>query len=76
MKSSAPSPVMCDFDPDADLGSVPSPCINVCRMNAQSGLCAGCFRTIDEIVQWGSASDDVKRAVWRRIKRRQFDAPA
>ena len=30
-------------------GSVPSPCINVCKMNERSGLCEGCLRTLDEI---------------------------
>jgi predicted Fe-S protein YdhL (DUF1289 family) len=50
---------------------VPSPCINVCKMSPQTGLCEGCLRTIDEIVAWGSASDDVKRAVWAEIRRRE-----
>jgi predicted Fe-S protein YdhL (DUF1289 family) len=53
------------------LGSpVPSPCINLCEM-APTGYCKGCMRTIDEIVQWGSANDDYKRAVWAEIKRRE-----
>ncbi|HYD81311.1 MAG TPA: DUF1289 domain-containing protein [Paucimonas sp.] len=67
-----------DFDPVAHAGPVPSPCINVCRMNARTGLCEGCFRTIDEIVRWGSAGESEKRAVWREIKRREaalFDEP-
>ena len=32
---------------------MPSPCISVCRMDAVSGLCEGCFRTLDEIAAWG-----------------------
>lgn len=39
---------------------VSSPCINVCQMDARSGLCIGCFRTLDEITAW-SRSDDVTR---------------
>lgn len=62
--------VLRDFDPYADMGYVPSPCISVCVMNAQTGWCEGCFRTIDEIVAWGSATDAAKRAVWVEIKRR------
>ena len=50
---------------------VPSPCISLCQMSPETGLCLGCMRTIDEIVAWGSASDDVKRAVWREIRRRE-----
>jgi predicted Fe-S protein YdhL (DUF1289 family) len=50
---------------------VPSPCINVCRMVPATGLCEGCMRTIDEIVGWGAASDDAKRAIWAEIRRRE-----
>jgi hypothetical protein len=54
-----------------DLTPVPSPCINVCQMAPDTGLCIGCLRTIDEIVAWGSASDEYKRAVWAEIRRRE-----
>jgi predicted Fe-S protein YdhL (DUF1289 family) len=40
---------------------LPSPCINICKMDAHSGLCLGCFRTIDEITVW-ARTDDVNRA--------------
>ena len=43
---------------------VPSPCISVCRMDAASGLCEGCYRTLDEIAGWSRASEEEKRAVW------------
>jgi predicted Fe-S protein YdhL (DUF1289 family) len=36
-----------------------------------TGLCEGCMRTIDEIVAWGRADDDYKRAVWAEILRRE-----
>ena len=61
------------FDPGKDDGIVPSPCINVCKMNAQTGLCEGCFRTIDEIVKWSTASNEYKRAVWVEIEKRQHE---
>ncbi len=49
---------------------VPSPCISVCRMDDASGLCLGCFRTLDEIIEWGRSSDPEKRVVWRLIAQR------
>lgn len=49
---------------------VASPCIGVCNMDKRSGLCEGCQRTLDEIAQWSSASDEWKRAVWEEIARR------
>ena len=52
---------------------VPSPCISLCEMDQATGLCRGCLRTIDEIVAWGSAGDDYKRAVWLDIRRRESE---
>lgn len=54
-------------DPQAGL---PSPCVSVCRMDAGSGLCEGCLRTIDEIASWGLLDDAGKRAVWVSIEQR------
>jgi predicted Fe-S protein YdhL (DUF1289 family) len=48
----------------------PSPCISVCRMDADSGVCEGCFRTLDEIAAWGMASDAEKRVIWQALVRR------
>jgi len=61
---------MIAFDPDAP-GPAPSPCISLCQMDAGTGLCVGCQRTIEEIVAWGSATDAERRAVWREIARRR-----
>ena len=65
--NSLPFPVAA---PTASATPVPSPCISLCEM-APNGLCKGCLRTIDEIVAWGTASDDVKRAVWEHIRARE-----
>jgi predicted Fe-S protein YdhL (DUF1289 family) len=42
---------------------IESPCIKVCTMDAASGLCAGCGRTLDEIARWGSMTDEERRKV-------------
>ncbi|MDP3191300.1 MAG: DUF1289 domain-containing protein [Hydrogenophaga sp.] len=39
-------------------------------MDDAIGLCQGCFRTLDEIGQWGNADDAFKRVVWTRIEAR------
>lgn len=49
---------------------VPSPCVSVCRMNAASGLCDGCLRTLDEIAAWGTLADEARRDVWQQIAQR------
>lgn len=51
----------------ASPGPVPSPCNSICRMDAGSGLCEGCLRSIDEIAQWARLDDDAKRAVWQQL---------
>ncbi len=51
--------------------AVPSPCVNVCRMHAASGLCEGCARTLAEIAGWASMSEPDKRRVWQRIEQRR-----
>jgi len=53
---------------------VPSPCISVCRMDAATGLCEGCFRTLEEIAAWGMASEDERRAVWNELIERARQA--
>ncbi len=54
----------------SSLQSVPSPCINVCRMDDATGLCTGCHRTLDEIAGWSTLDDDGKRAIWTLIGER------
>ena len=40
-----------------------SPCVNICVMHPQEGICVGCYRTLDEIAGWSSMSADARRAV-------------
>ena len=61
------------IDNEDDEAAVPSPCINVCRMDASTGWCEGCLRTIDEIAGWSSFDDDAKRAVWDAIEERHAE---
>lgn len=35
---------------------IESPCVKICTLDARSGLCLGCGRTIDEITRWGAMS--------------------
>ena len=50
--------------------TVPSPCISVCHMSADTGWCEGCWRSLDEIGGWGQTSNESKRVVWSRIAQR------
>ena len=49
----------------------PSPCIGLCWIDASTGLCMGCRRTLDEIAGWPDLSAQEKRDVLaRRAERR------
>ncbi len=50
---------------------LPSPCINVCRMDETTGWCAGCLRTLDEITLWSRLSEAGKQAVWDALAQRR-----
>lgn len=41
--------------------AIATPCVKVCVVDGESGLCLGCFRTLQEIADW-SRLDDARRA--------------
>lgn len=50
--------------------NVPSPCISVCRVDADSGWCDGCLRTLEEIAAWGGLDNAARLEAWRRLNER------
>jgi len=50
--------------------SLVSPCVGVCRMDAESGWCLGCLRTLGEISNWANAPNTYRLAVWDSIGQR------
>ena len=52
---------------------VASPCINICRMDEQTGLCLGCLRTIGEIAMWSRATADQRLQILLAIERRRVE---
>jgi predicted Fe-S protein YdhL (DUF1289 family) len=55
--------------------AVPSPCVNVCRLDESRGLCLGCRRTLAEIGAWSRLSDADKLAVWAQLEHRVVSTP-
>ncbi|MEM7406678.1 MAG: DUF1289 domain-containing protein [Pseudomonadota bacterium] len=33
---------------------IPSPCVNICVIDAAGQTCVGCYRTLDEIARWAT----------------------
>ncbi|WP_294269690.1 DUF1289 domain-containing protein [Propionivibrio sp.] len=50
-----------------------SPCIDVCQMDEVSGLCQGCFRTLEEISGWSRAALDKRLSILAAVERRRAE---
>jgi uncharacterized protein len=44
----------------------PSPCIDICTLDASASVCTGCGRTIAEIAEWGLATASRQHEIVRR----------
>ena len=50
---------------------VASPCVSVCVIDPVSGLCAGCYRTLEEIAGWIDLSTAARRAIAGELAKRK-----
>jgi uncharacterized protein len=48
---------MVAVDSPMNVRSMETPCVKICTLDARSGLCLGCGRTIEEIARWSGMSD-------------------
>lgn len=51
--------------------TVASPCTGVCALDPETGWCAGCMRTIDEITGWAGLDDRGRLAICKRLPARR-----
>ena len=42
---------------------IKTPCIKLCIVDGESGLCMGCYRKLTEVAAWGRYSDDEREAI-------------
>ncbi len=49
---------------------VESPCVNICIIHPQENICAGCFRTIDEISSWSDMSKSARKEIIKELPSR------
>ncbi len=56
-----------DHVPD---GPAASPCVGACGLDASTGLCRGCLRTMAEIEGWPALGEAEKRRLLARLARR------
>ena len=48
-----------------------SPCIKVCQVDPQRGLCLGCARTLDEIARWAEMTDAERERLMAQLAERK-----
>jgi hypothetical protein len=49
---------------------IESPCVKLCVVHPEAGICMGCFRTIDEIAGWARLTPDARRALMAELPAR------
>ncbi len=52
------------------MSEVFSPCVRNCCLD-DDDICLGCFRTIDEIIQWGESNDEEKQVILDEAEKRR-----
>jgi predicted Fe-S protein YdhL (DUF1289 family) len=56
------------------MSEVQSPCVEICQLDPSSGMCLGCFRTMDEIASWIELTDIEKQSVLLNAQKRKSEA--
>jgi predicted Fe-S protein YdhL (DUF1289 family) len=47
-----------------------SPCVKICVVHPEVGLCLGCYRSLDEIAAWSRMTPEARRAVLSELPAR------
>ncbi|TGL60978.1 DUF1289 domain-containing protein [Leptospira sarikeiensis] len=50
---------------------VRSPCIKICNMDPNTGLCEGCYRSLEEIGKWTMYSEEERKEIRIKIEERK-----
>ena len=51
--------------------AIATPCVMVCAVDGESGLCLGCFRTLTEIATWSRMSDEERATIMSELGERR-----
>jgi predicted Fe-S protein YdhL (DUF1289 family) len=50
---------------------IATPCVQVCLIDGESGLCIGCQRTLPEVASWGRLTDAERAAIMTQLPNRR-----
>ena len=57
--------------PEGPPKAIATPCIKVCVVDGESGLCMGCYRKLAEVATWSRFTDDERAAIMADLPRRK-----
>jgi predicted Fe-S protein YdhL (DUF1289 family) len=46
---------------------IESPCVKICVVHPEAGICVGCHRTTDEIARWSRMTPEERRAIMAEL---------
>lgn len=49
---------------------VESPCVKLCVIEPESGLCMGCYRTRQEVASWSQMTPDLRKSLMAELPSR------
>jgi predicted Fe-S protein YdhL (DUF1289 family) len=51
--------------------AIATPCIKVCVVDGESGLCMGCYRQLSEVAGWQRLTEDERAAIMAELPARR-----
>jgi len=49
---------------------IDSPCVNICVIHPRAGICAGCYRTLEEIGAWSQMTAQTRLEIMAELPAR------
>lgn len=46
---------------------IQSPCVRICLIHPEAGICVGCYRTSDEIARWSGMTPAERRKIMAEL---------
>ena len=57
----------------ANLNGIETPCVKICDIDRETGLCCGCGRSLAEIASWSSLSGAERRRIMALLPARKAE---
>lgn len=57
--------------PDRPPPPIKTPCVKVCVVDGESGLCMGCYRRLNEVAGWARLTDAERETIMGELQARR-----